>query len=58
MSALQELNVPVTNTTIVCDNKTTITFAYNHKIGDRYKHINVTYYILCENIESVWRYLL
>jgi hypothetical protein len=35
MNALEELNVPVTNTAMFCNNKAAIDIAYNHKIGDR-----------------------
>jgi hypothetical protein len=30
----------------------TIDIAYNHKIGNRSKHIDVTYHLGCENVES------
>jgi hypothetical protein len=33
-NALEELNVPVINAAMLCDNKATINIAYNHKIGD------------------------
>jgi hypothetical protein len=48
----EELNVPVTNATMFCDNKAAIDITYNHKIGDRSKHIDVAYYLVCENTES------
>jgi hypothetical protein len=51
-NALQELNVQVTNATMFCDNKATIDMAYKHKIGNRSKHINVAYHVVCENVES------
>jgi hypothetical protein len=57
-NALEELNVPVTNAAMFCDNKTAIDMAYNHKIGDRSKHINVTYHLVRENVESQWISLL
>jgi hypothetical protein len=34
IKAVEELNVPVTNAAMFCDNKATIDIAYNHKIGD------------------------
>jgi hypothetical protein len=52
MNALEELNVPVTNAAMFCDNKATIDIAYNHKIGDRSKHIDVAYHLVHENVES------
>jgi hypothetical protein len=52
MNALEELNVPVTNAAMFCDNKATIDIAYNHKIGDRSKHIDITYHLVHENVES------
>jgi hypothetical protein len=57
-NALEELNVPVTNGGMFCDNKATIDIAYNHKIGDRSKHIDVAYHLVRENVESGWISLL
>jgi hypothetical protein len=51
-NALEELNVPVTNAAMFCDNKAAIDIAYNHKIGDRSKHIDVAYHLVRENVES------
>jgi hypothetical protein len=51
-NALKELNVPVTNAAMFCDNKAAIVIAYNHKIDDRSKHIDVAYHVMCENVES------
>jgi hypothetical protein len=51
-NALEELNVPVTNAAMFCDNKAAIDIAYNHNIGDRPKHINVAYHLVHENVES------
>jgi hypothetical protein len=51
-NALEELNMPVTNAAMFCDNKATIDIAYNHKIGDRSKHIDIAYYVVRENAES------
>jgi hypothetical protein len=51
-NTLEELNGPVTNAIIFCDNKATIDIAYNQKIGDQSKHIEVTVHLVCENIES------
>jgi hypothetical protein len=51
-NALEELNVPVASCTMYCDYKAAINIAYNHKIGDRSKHIDVTYQLVPENDES------
>jgi hypothetical protein len=51
MNALEELNVPVTNAPMFCNNKAAIDITYNHKIGDRSKHINVAYHLLHELVE-------
>jgi hypothetical protein len=51
-NALEELNVPVTNAPMFCDNKAAIDIAYNHKIGDRSKHFDITYHLVRENVES------
>jgi hypothetical protein len=51
-NALEELNVPVTNAAMFCDNKAAIDIAYNHKIGDRSKHIDIAYHLVHENVES------
>jgi hypothetical protein len=58
MNALEELNIPVTNAAMVCDNKATIEIPYNHKIGARSKHIDVAYHFVRENVESGWISLL
>jgi hypothetical protein len=50
--ALKELHVPVTNVAICCDNKATIDIAYNNKTGDRSKHIDIAYHLVCENVQS------
>jgi aminoglycoside phosphotransferase (APT) family kinase protein len=34
MKAIKDLNVPVPNTAMFCENKAAIDIAYNHKIGD------------------------
>jgi hypothetical protein len=52
-NALEELNVPVTNAAMFCDNNSAIKIAYNHKIGDLFKHIDIAYHLVDENIESV-----
>jgi hypothetical protein len=44
--------MPVTNSAMFCENKATIDITYNHNIGDRSKHIDVTYHLVCENVES------
>jgi hypothetical protein len=36
-NGLEELNMPVTNAAMFCDNKAAIDIAYNQKIGDRSK---------------------
>jgi hypothetical protein len=41
-----------TNAAIFCDNKATIDIAYNPKIGDRSKHIDVGYHLVGVNIKS------
>jgi hypothetical protein len=46
-NAFEELNVLVTNTTMFCDMKAIIDIAYNHKISDRSKHIDIAYHLLC-----------
>jgi hypothetical protein len=51
-NALEELNVSVTNATIFCDNTAAIDIAYNYKIGDRSKHIDIAYHLMRENVES------
>jgi hypothetical protein len=51
-NSLEELNVLVTNAAMFCDNKTAIVIAYNYKIGDRSKYIDVIYHLVNENIES------
>jgi hypothetical protein len=51
-NALEELNVPVTNAAVVCDNKASIDIGYNHKIGDQSKHIDVACHLVHENVES------
>jgi hypothetical protein len=52
MNTLEELNVPGTNAPMFCDNKASIKITYNHKIGDRSKHIDVAYHFMHENVES------
>jgi hypothetical protein len=52
LNTLKELNVPVTNAAMFCDNKAAIDIAYNHKIDDRSKHIDIAYHLVCENVES------
>jgi hypothetical protein len=51
-NALEELNVPVTIAAMCCDNTTVIDIPYNHKIGDRSKHIDIAYHLVDENIKS------
>jgi hypothetical protein len=50
-NALKELNMPLTNAAIFCDNKAAIDIAYNGKIGDRSKYIDVAYHLVGENVE-------
>jgi hypothetical protein len=52
MNSLEELNVLVTNAAMFCDNKAAIDIPYNHKIGDRSKHIDIGYHLVRENVES------
>jgi hypothetical protein len=52
-NALEELNLPVTNAAMFCDNKAAIDIAYNHKVGDRSKYIDIAYHFVRENVESV-----
>jgi hypothetical protein len=49
--AFEELNVPVTNAAMFCDNKASIDIAYNHQIGDRSKYIDIAYHFVHENVE-------
>jgi hypothetical protein len=51
-NTLEELNVLVPNAAMFCDNKAAIDIAYNHKIGDRSKHIDIAYHLVPENVES------
>jgi hypothetical protein len=51
-NALEELNVPVTNAAMLCDNKAAIDIDYNHTIGDRSTHIDIAYHLVRENGES------
>jgi hypothetical protein len=51
-NALEELNMPITNAAMFCDNKAAIDIAYNHNIGDRSKHIDIAYHLVHENVES------
>jgi hypothetical protein len=51
-NALKEPNVPVTNAPMFCHYKAAINITYNHKIGDRSKHIEIAYHLVCENVES------
>jgi hypothetical protein len=51
-NALNDLNVPVTNPAMFCDNKATIDITYNHKIDHQSKSIEVTYHLVCETIKS------
>jgi hypothetical protein len=44
--------MPVTNAAMFCDDKAAIDIAYNHKIGDRSKHIDIAYHLVRENVES------
>jgi hypothetical protein len=51
-NALEELNMPVTNAAMFCDNKAAIDIAYNHNIGDHSKHIEISYQLVYANVES------
>jgi hypothetical protein len=48
----KDLILPVTNAAMFCDNQAAMDIAYNHKIGDRSTHIDVTYHLVHENVES------
>jgi hypothetical protein len=52
MNAIEELNMPVTNTPMFCKNKASIEIAYNHKIGDRSKYIDIAYLVVHGNVKS------
>jgi hypothetical protein len=52
MNDLKELNVPVTNALMGCDNTVAIDIAEKHKIHDRSNYIDVTYHLVHDNIES------
>jgi hypothetical protein len=52
MTALEELNMHVTNAAILCNNMAAIHIAYNHKIGDRSQHIDIADHLVGENVES------
>jgi hypothetical protein len=51
-NTLEELNMPVTNAAMFCNNKAAIDIAYNHNIGDRSKHIDIANHLVGENVES------
>jgi hypothetical protein len=48
MNAVEELDMLVTNTAILCKNKGAIKIMYNPKIGNRSKQTNVTYHLVRE----------
>jgi hypothetical protein len=50
-NAVEELNVPVTNAPIFCDNKAAIDIAYNHKIDNKSKYFDIAYHLVHENVE-------
>jgi hypothetical protein len=50
----QELNVPVSNITIFSANRAPIDIAYNQKTGNRSKHIDTAYHLVCQNVQSGW----
>jgi hypothetical protein len=52
MTAFEELNCPVTNAAMFCDNRAATDIAYNHIIDDRSKHIDIAYHLVHENVES------
>jgi hypothetical protein len=52
MNTLEELNVLVTNAAMFGINKAAIDIAYNHKIGDQSKYIDVAYHLVGKNVES------
>jgi hypothetical protein len=49
---IKDLNVPVTNPTMFCDNKTTIYIAYNHKINNQSEHIIVANSLVREKVQT------
>jgi hypothetical protein len=51
MNTHDNLNALVTNPAMLYNNKATIDFAYNHKINNRSKYINIAYDLLHENVE-------
>lgn len=51
-NALVELNIPIYNNAMFCDNKAAIDIAHNHKIGDRSKHIDIAYHLVREHVEK------
>jgi hypothetical protein len=50
--------MPVTIAAMFCDNQPVIDIAYNHKMGDGSKQIDIAYHLVHENIESGWISLL
>jgi hypothetical protein len=52
MNTFKELNMPITNTAIYCNNKATIDITENHKICDWSKPIDVAYHLVGKNVES------
>jgi hypothetical protein len=50
-NTLEQFNVLDTNASIFCDIKATIDIAYDDKVGDRFKHINIAYQLVCENVK-------
>jgi hypothetical protein len=58
MNALQELDMPFTNTALLDNNTAPMDIAYNHKKGDQSKYIDVIYHKVHNNYESGWISLL
>jgi hypothetical protein len=52
MITFEELDVLVTNTAMICNNKAGIDISYKHKNGLRSQHIDIAYRIVGENVES------
>jgi hypothetical protein len=58
MHACPELNLPLTKTNILSNNKATIDITYNSKISPRSKNINIAYQLFGENLGCGWIFLI
>jgi hypothetical protein len=54
LNAFEEVSVQLTNITMFCHDQPVINIVYNHKIGNRSKHIAVAHHVVHKNIESGW----